>query len=72
MDNNDKTAMRAKRQAHLHLALIFLWILLIAPTMLFWSQSILWVLMISIYANIVGHWGAYQAAHAEKTGAENP
>jgi hypothetical protein len=26
----------------------------------------MWVSIISIYANIVGHWSAYQAAHAEE------
>lgn len=72
MDQNDRVAMRASKQARLHLILIVVWALLVPPTLLFWSQSVTWVLMISIYANIVSHWGAYQAAHAEKTGAQNP
>jgi hypothetical protein len=49
-----------------HLALMGAWIALIPPTLLWWKESILWVLLISIYANIVGHWSSYQAARAEK------
>lgn len=49
----------------LHLALMVMWIILIVPTLLWWKESILWVLMISIYANIVGHWGAFQAVKSE-------
>ena len=52
----------------LHLWLMGLWVLLIAPTMLWWSESVLWVLLISIYANIVGHLSAWQATQAEKNG----
>jgi hypothetical protein len=72
VNNKRETIKRANREAKTHLGLAFMWVALILPTLLFWSSSILWILMISIYANIVGHWSAYQAAHAEKTGAENP
>ncbi len=50
----------------LHAWLAIVWVLLIIPTVLWWKDSILWVLIISIYANIVGHWGSYQAVRAEK------
>jgi len=48
-----------------HLALTGVWILLIIPTMLWWSTSILWILLISLYANIIGHSSAWQAVRAE-------
>jgi hypothetical protein len=48
--------------ARKHAALAALWVLLVIPTILWWSESILWVLMISCYANIVGHWSAFEAA----------
>lgn len=48
-----------------HLALTGVWILLIIPTMLWWSTSILWILLISLYANIIGHFSAWQAVRAE-------
>jgi len=49
----------------IHLVLTFTWVLLIIPTLLWWKSSILWVLMISIYANIASHWAAWQATKAE-------
>ncbi|PRH79354.1 hypothetical protein C6N75_09725 [Streptomyces solincola] len=67
-----KRDQAARYLARLHVAMALLWFLLIIPTMLWWKESILWVLLISIYANIVGHWGAYQAAKAEESGETNP
>lgn len=55
--------------ARLHLALMGVWVVLIVPTVLWWSESVLWVLIISIYANIVGHWSSYQASKAEEKGS---
>jgi hypothetical protein len=62
-----KSGFATKWAPRIHGGLATLWIILIIPTMMWWHDSILWVLLISIYANIVGHWSAYQAAHAEKT-----
>ena len=50
------------RHAKVHLWLAGMWVVLIPPTLLWWSESILWVLMISIYANFVGHISAYEAS----------
>ena len=50
----------------LHLGLTFLWAIAVVPTLLWWRESILWVAFMSLYANVVGHWSAYQAARAEK------
>lgn len=38
------------------------WALFALPVVLFWRESIVLVLLISIYANVVGHWAAYEAA----------
>ncbi|MFF8831297.1 hypothetical protein [Streptomyces sp. NPDC015131] len=65
-------ARKAKIWAWVHVALAVVWMALVVPTMLWWKDSILWVLLISIYANIVGHWSAYQAAKAEESGETNP
>jgi hypothetical protein len=46
--------------------MVIVWGLLGIPTVLFWKQSILWVAFMSLYANVVGHWSAYQAARAEE------
>lgn len=48
-----------------HLVATIVWLALVVPTVLWWKQSILWVGLISCYANAVGHWSAWQASRAE-------
>jgi hypothetical protein len=50
----------------LHFWLTAAWVMLIIPTVVWWSHSILWVLLMSIWANAATHWGAWQAARAER------
>jgi hypothetical protein len=50
----------------LHLILTWMWVLLIVPTIFWWKESILFIGIVSVYANVVSHWTAYQAARAEK------
>lgn len=47
-----------------------LWTALIVPTLIWWRDSILWVAFMSLYANIVGHLSAFEAARA-KEASEN-
>jgi hypothetical protein len=61
-----KTFSQCLRSSKFHLTFTFFWITLIAPTMIWWKESILWVALMSLYANIVGHFSAYQAARAEE------
>lgn len=49
---------------------IALWCLLIVPTVFVWSDSILWVAFMSIYACIGYHVQGYQAARVEKKQGE--
>lgn len=51
----------------LHRVLTVAWALLAVPTVLWWSESVLWIGLISIYANAVSHWGAAEAASAKET-----
>lgn len=48
-----------------HVTMIPVWMLLAIPTIMWWKESILWVATMSLYANWVGHFGAYDAARAE-------
>jgi hypothetical protein len=50
----------------IHLWLVVAWTLLIVPTLLWWRESILWIAFMSLYANISGHFAAYQAARSER------
>lgn len=36
------------------------------PSVIWWKNSVLWVIIISIYANIVGHLSGYSAARADQ------
>jgi hypothetical protein len=49
-----------------HQIATLVWATLAIPTLLWWKESILWVALMSLYANVVGHWGAYQASRAEE------
>ena len=42
------------------------WTLLAVPTIVWWKDSILWVSLMSLYAIIVSHWSALEAAKAEE------
>lgn len=57
------TASRA--MSYVHLTMTIVWAVAIIPTLLWWSQSIFWVAFMSLYANFIGHWGAYQATRGE-------
>ena len=56
--------------ARLNLILAAVWCLLIIPTLLWWSHSVLWVLVISLWANAATHFGAYLAAKAKVEAAK--
>lgn len=49
-----------------HLTMVFVWFALLVPTLLWLKSSILWVAAMSLYANCMGHWSAYQGARAER------
>ncbi len=44
-----------------------MWACLAVPTVLVWNDSILWVALISVYANVVGHWSSWEAAKGKET-----
>lgn len=58
--------MTAKSWVRFHLVATAIWMLLAIPTIFFWKESILWIAMMSIWANVAGHFSAYQAARAEE------
>ncbi|WP_159840195.1 hypothetical protein [Nocardia sp. CY41] len=44
-----------------HLALGWLWIVLAVPSVLWWKDSIIWVILLSLYANAESSFAAHQA-----------
>lgn len=63
--------MKAQTTVKMHKYLTYLWGALAVPTILFWKESITWVVFMSLYANFVGHWSAYTAAKAERQAEKN-
>jgi hypothetical protein len=49
-----------------HLGLLAFWVAMVPPTILFWRDSVAYLVFISVYAIIVGHAAAFQAAKAER------
>lgn len=48
-----------------HATFTFMWLLLIIPSLLWWSESIKWVVLMSVWANVAGHFSAWQGSRAE-------
>lgn len=49
-----------------HLAATFFWVCALVPTLLWWRESVLWVALMSCWANIASHWAAWQASRVEE------
>ena len=56
---------RPRTWSRVHLVLTFAWMVAITPTMLWWRDSVLWVALMSLWANIASHFAAWQASRAE-------
>ena len=54
-----------------HLVAAVMWVGLAIPSLIWWKDSVLWVILISIYANIVVHLSGYSAARADQAAEEN-
>ena len=49
-----------------HLVLTVIWFIAIIPTLIWWKDSVLWVALMSCWANAAGHFAAYQGARTEE------
>ncbi|QSW32957.1 hypothetical protein J1F26_12055 [Klebsiella pneumoniae] len=54
-----------------HLVAAVMWVGLAIPSLIWWKDSVLWVILISIYANIIGHLSGYSAARADQAAEES-
>ncbi|QEM41569.1 hypothetical protein SEA_FORZA_102 [Gordonia phage Forza] len=53
-----------------HLIQAWIWIALGVPSVLFWKESVLWVILMSLYANAEASFSAHQAKKAEREARE--
>jgi hypothetical protein len=51
--------------------MICVWAGLAVPGLLWWKESITFVVIMSLYANLAGEFAAYQGARAEERQIEN-
>lgn len=58
-------------ERRIHLVLTVLWGGLFVPAVLWWKDSVPFLVFVSVYANFVGHWASYVAARAEEAVKEN-
>lgn len=42
-----------------------IWLGLVVPTVLWWRDSLLWVALMSVWANVASHYTAWMSARAE-------
>jgi hypothetical protein len=49
-----------------HFSMTIIWALLIIPTIIFWPNSILWLALMSAWANFAAHFSAWQGARIEE------
>lgn len=54
-----------------HLFMMFVWLGVAVPGILWWKESILFVIILSLYANFAGEFAAYQGARAEEGNEDN-
>jgi uncharacterized membrane protein YdbT with pleckstrin-like domain len=48
-----------------HATATVVWLVLVIPSLLWWSHSILWVILLSVWANVASHFAGWQGARAE-------
>ena len=53
-----------------HLVMLGVWAALALPALLWWKNSIILVILLSLYANFGSEFAGYQAARAEQAEAE--
>lgn len=65
-DGGMKTRLLELWHAKHHLYEAWLWVVLAAPTLLVWRDSVLWVALMSLYANYKTAIGAHEGRQARR------
>jgi hypothetical protein len=51
---------------HVHAGLTVFWLVMAVPSILVWRDSVPYLVGVSVYALVVGHWSSWQGARAEQ------
>lgn len=54
-----------KYLARFHMFATGIWAILAVPSVLLWKESIMWVVLMSVWANFAAHFAAWQGARGE-------
>jgi hypothetical protein len=53
-----------------HAAATALWVVLMGPSLLWWKESIPWLVAMSVWANVAGHFAGWMGARSEAASAD--
>ncbi|HEX7956679.1 MAG TPA: hypothetical protein VF508_07050 [Pyrinomonadaceae bacterium] len=59
--------IKRPKASTIHTVMTLVWAVLAIPTLLLWRDSVLWVALMSLWANIASHWAAREAAKAKES-----
>ena len=48
-----------------HGAATVFWVLMVVPSVLWWRTSVPYLVMLSVYAVVMGHWSSWQSSRVE-------
>lgn len=68
MSTNQKTFL--ERMERIHGVLLLIWVALIPPTILWWKNSIVYLVFISVYTIVATHAIGWITARAQRKGAQ--
>lgn len=57
--------MTPDQMRRVHFWLTVGWLAIAPPAVIWWRNSVPFLVAVSVYANVAGHWAAHQAALAE-------
>lgn len=66
IDGMYKPSLSAHTLRRFNAVMTFVWLLLVVPTVVWWKESILWIGLMSVWANVAGHFGVWMGARAEE------
>lgn len=58
------------RMVRINLGLTITWAVLIVPSVIWWKNSVPWLVAMSCYANVAGHAAAWMGARSERAQKE--